>query len=99
MALLYINEYGRLATEGAGQSVMAGVEPSRAQTPVSIGAGSLQSAAFATNFVRIHTDSVCFLVFGANPTAVAQQGVRLAANQTEFFGVVPGHVVAVIGGV
>ncbi|MBP9714802.1 MAG: hypothetical protein KBD60_14140, partial [Sterolibacterium sp.] len=67
------------------------------QTPVVIGGGSLQSAAFngATRVVRLHTDAICSVAFGANPTATANTK-RMAANSTEYFGVEPGHKVAVI---
>ena len=97
MAKLYISEYVAMPKH-LGQLVMAGLEPAVAiQTPVVIGGGSLQSAAFnaETKFVRLHTDVICSVAFGTNPTATANSA-RLAANQTEFFGVNPGDKVAVI---
>ena len=96
MAVLYITEYQRLAA-AQGAQVAAGQEPSVAEQNVAIGAGSLASAAFnaRTNFVRLHSDAICSVAFGAAPTAVAT-AKRMAANQTEFFGVNPGQKVAVI---
>ena len=100
MALLYITEYSN-AAQSDGVPIQAGQEPALVyQTPVVIGAGSLQSALFnaGTRFVRVHADVICSVAFGISPTAVAQTQNRMAANQTEFFGVPPGgaHRLAVI---
>ena len=95
MAVLYISEYDNVATDNRGM-VQAGQEPAIATQTVAIGVAA-QSAAFnaRTRFVRIHTDAICSVAFGANPTATTSSA-RMAANQTEFFGVVPGHKVSVI---
>lgn len=98
MAKVYISEYSKIASDGSGTRLPAGKEPSIVeQTPVAIGAASVQSAAFdeETRFIRIHTDAICSIAFGSNPTATSNSK-RLAANQTEFFGVKPGDKVAVI---
>jgi hypothetical protein len=97
MAKLYISEYADLPVAN-GSRVAVGGEPAIAvQTPVAIGGASAQSAAFnaKTNWVRIHTDAICSIKFGSNPTATADDA-RLAANATEFFKVVAGQKVAVI---
>lgn len=92
MAKLYVTEYG-----GLDPALVAVAPPLVDQTPVVIGAGSLQSAAFdaATTLVRIHTDAICSIAFGTNPTATANSQ-RMAANSTEYFAVKFGHKVAVI---
>ena len=98
MAVLFITEYARLAIESQGIPVLVGLEPSRTQT-VAIWAGSLQATLNAgTKFLRLHTDAICHVKFGTNPTASATE-MRMAANQTEFFGVKGGELVAVIQGV
>jgi hypothetical protein len=96
MATLYIAEYAALAGTG-NYPVQSPFTPPIAEQTVAIGASSAQSAAFNknTNFVRLHTDAICSVAFGANPTATTSNA-RLAANQTEFFGVVPGQLVATI---
>lgn len=96
MAVLFISEYDNVARDNIGM-VQAGQEPAIATQTVAIGVGSVQSGAFSaqTKFVRIHTDAICSVKFGVNPTAAATDA-RLAANQTEFFGVRPGQKVAVI---
>jgi hypothetical protein len=96
MAKLYVTEYvcapGTLRT--ADQIPQ---EPGADQTPVVIGAGSLQSAAFAaaTTHVRIHTDVICSVAFGANPTATANNS-RMAAGTERLVAVRGGDKVAVI---
>jgi hypothetical protein len=49
---------------------------------------SRRSAAFnaKTTFVRLHTDAVCSIKFGTNPTASATTA-RMAAGQIEYHGV------------
>ncbi len=94
MAKLYVTEFGGMAP---GHIPVGIAPPLNDQTPVAIGGGSLQSSAFdfATVIVRIHSDAICSIAFGTNPTATANS-LRLAANQTEYFAVKSGHKVAVI---
>jgi hypothetical protein len=95
---IYISEYKVMAkTTGQKDDIAAAQEPSIATQTLSITGASLQSAAFndETRYVEIHTDAICSISFGVNPTATTSHK-RMAANQTQFFGVVPGHKVAVI---
>jgi len=104
VAKVYITEYAKGAKEFAddtsiaaaheGGSVAGGVTD---QTPITTTGASAQSAVFAltTHLVRIHTDGIISIQFGVNPTATVDIK-RLAANATEYFGVVPGHTLAVI---
>lgn len=97
MAFIYITEYVNAPPIQNGQMLAVGAEPAIAEQRVAIGGASASSAAFnaKTKFVRIHTDAICSIKFGASgsTTAVATEK-RMAANTTEFFGVVPGQVVA-----
>jgi hypothetical protein len=99
MAVLFVTEFARQARDASGYGMVVGEEPPAAQQTVAIGATSTQSAAFnaATRFVRLHADAVCSVEFGASPTATATSR-RLAANQTEYFGIPPNgtYKVAVI---
>lgn len=97
MATLYIAEHIDLQTDATGKLVLVGKEPVVAEQTVAIGGGSTPSAATRseTKFVRLHTDAICSIAIGANPTATAANR-RLAANQTEFFGITGGHKIAVI---
>lgn len=94
MAKLYVTEFGGA---GLAHSQTAQTPPIVEQNPVAIGATSAQSAAFdmATTVVRIHTDAICSIAFGTNPTASANT-MRLAADATEYFSVKGGTKVAVI---
>lgn len=104
MATLYVREYAGIGVTpnvsaiGPGfLATQAPYEPAAADQIVSISGSSTQSTVFGQNttMVRIHTDAICSIVFGSNPTATSSSA-RLAANQTEYFHVVPGHKVAVI---
>lgn len=97
MANLYISEYTTVVSVGGVAIAQAPMEPAPVEQVIPISGSSTQSAAFGgnTNYIRVNCDSVCSLLFGANPTAVTT-AKRLAANQTEFFGVQPGQKVAVI---
>jgi hypothetical protein len=86
---LYLTEFAEVAIGPAGRvDQVAQQPPLVADQTVSIGAGSLQSAAFnaKTRIVRVHADVVCSVLFGTNPTALATSA-RMAAGQTEYFGV------------
>lgn len=101
MAVLYITEYA-MPVVANGQGVQCGQEPALAIQQLAIGGASVLSAAFhaQTRFVRLHTDAICAVLFsnaaGADPTAAAGTSQRMAAGSTEYFGVNPGHKVAVI---
>jgi hypothetical protein len=97
MAVLDISEYRDMARDSRGHGVPTGVEPSQTLQQVSIGGTSTQSSALggSTRFVRLHADVACRVQIGSNPTASATS-MRLAAGATEFFGVIPGHKIAVV---
>jgi hypothetical protein len=99
MATLYITEYERIPI-GAGGSIAMGAEPAQASQTIAIGGASVQSNPFGptTIYIRAHTDAICSMAFGANPTATSVV-TRMAANQTEYFSVQSGHKVAVISNV
>lgn len=97
MAKVYISEYVTAPIGNNGQLLAAGAEPSSTTQNVAIGGTSTQSSAFGTTtkFIRVHTDAICSFAIGANPTATANSA-RLAANSTEYFGVTPGQIIAII---
>jgi hypothetical protein len=97
MSTLYIAEIAELGVDSHGASVVAPVMPPITEQTLSIGVGSVASAAFNghTRFVQIHTDAICSLAFGASPSATTSNQ-RLAANETRFYAVTRGDKVAVI---
>jgi hypothetical protein len=97
MAIVDISEYKELARDNAGTLIAAGKEPSTVNQQVPVTGASLQSQPLldTTRFVRVHTDTACRVEFGGSPVASASSK-RMAAGQTEFFGVTPGMRVAVI---
>ena len=101
MATIYISEYAGICSPGPEfNGMQAPAEPALAEQAVNISGSSTQSAAFnaQTRFIRCHTDSICSILFGVNPTAVTS-AKRMAASQTEYFGVVTGQKLAVISNV
>lgn len=96
MAVLYIAEFEKVATvQGVPTSIA--LQPPVAEQTVAIGVGSAASSAFnaATKFIRVHTDAICSIKVSTAPTATALLS-RMAAGQTEYFGVSPGTKIAVI---
>jgi len=95
MAFLYITEFAEIEIMAGGRIGQFAKQPPLAEQAIANGGGNTVSAAFNANtqFVRLHTDSICAIEFGTSPTAVAAGATgtaRLAANQTEYFGVPKG---------
>lgn len=102
MAKLYVTEFSKNAHMWAGGETISAPQADDnpayvEQVPVVIGAGNLVSAAFggATRLIRVHTDVICSIAIGSAPVADVNT-MRMAAGQTEYFGVKPGHKIAVI---
>jgi hypothetical protein len=112
MATLYITEYagtGFVVSNYGPFKVQAQApqEPPITTQIVSISGSATQSAAFSntvsqnnkqTYLIRVHCDSICSILIGANPTA-SVSSPRLVAGQTEYFSVIPGHAISVIANV
>lgn len=88
MATLYIAELSNTGVSNTTANLQIAAMPPIAEQTVAIAAGSAQSNAFngQTKYVRLHTDSICSVAFGANPTATATNA-RLAAGTTEYFAI------------
>jgi hypothetical protein len=89
---LYIAEFASLAIGPAGRVGQISAEPPLAEQVVDFSGGVAASNAFnaQTRIVRLHADSICAIEFGTNPTAIAAGSTgttRMAANQTEYYGV------------
>lgn len=88
MATLYVSEFSIPGNLVNIQSIGAVSQPSVNDQTVTF-TTTTQSAAFKnnTNVVRIHTDGICSIAFGTNPTATTTNA-RMTAGSTEYF-VVP----------
>jgi hypothetical protein len=95
---VYISEHEVMGAQHGGL-VQAVRQPPLAEQTVSVGGTSAQSSAFnaRTQVVRVHTDVICSIRFGVNPTATTT-AARMAAGQTEYFSVPMGaaYKIAVI---
>lgn len=89
MTVLYITEYADVRDN-------AGYEPATANQKLSF-TTTTQSNAFNadTKIIRVHTPSICSIEVGVNPTATTSSK-RMAAGQTEYFMVKPGHILAAV---
>lgn len=86
MATLYVTEYAAPAHIGGLFPVAK--EPEITTQAVAYTGTAAASSAFASNttLVRIHTDSICSILFGTAPTATTSKK-RMVAGQTEYFAV------------
>jgi len=89
-ANVYLAEYTDIRANAA-------LEPLTAQQKILTTGASQSFTAFGVNtqFIRIHTDNIMSFKIGAAPSA-ATTDARMAAGQTEYFKVRPGHILAVI---
>ncbi len=100
MAALYVAEYigvGGIANfPAAGAFVGATV----IEHTIAISGSSSPGSVFSVNtmLVRLHTDAICSIKFGAGTPVATIGTARMAANQTEYFTVPKGlsYRVAVI---
>jgi hypothetical protein len=92
MATLYLTEYG----SAGEQRTQVAQTPRVAMQTVAIGAEA-KSAAFkpSTRLIRVHVDAICSIVISSDPTATTSDS-RMAAGDTEYFGVNPGDKLSVI---
>lgn len=105
MPNLSITEYHELARDQSGYKIPAGQVPANTYQNITFTSTSVQSAAFSTadqrgtHLVRVISDTDARIAFGVDPTAIATGSsatTLLKAGAAEFFGVTPGHKVAVI---
>ena len=96
MAKLYVSEFSTLAQTGTGLGQVVSTPPLAEQ--VLSFSTSVTSVAFqsATKVVRVHTDAICSIAFGGSTIAATTGNMRLAAGQTEYYGVQGGGFIAVI---
>ena len=75
-----------------------GLRPTTVQMIALSGTTSTQSAAFGSQseYVRICSNAAVHILFGANPTATAND-IFLPADQPEIFKVSPGEKMAAFG--
>ncbi len=96
MANLHITEFSDVANIVSPIQIPQ-MPPVADQTPLAIGATSAASSAFnaSTRFVCLTPKADCHIQIGATPTATTSL-LPLTAGQVYYFGVTPGHKVAVI---
>ena len=101
MAKLYVTEFASpgVAHGGVVPVGNAGGWKENSSSPLAVTATSTVCVTFGTNttLVRLHTDSTCSVFITSNVTATATaNNARMIQNQTEYYAVQAGQVVAVI---
>ena len=97
MAKLLIAEFSTIGRESPGTVAQAASLPPVAEQAVTFNTTTQSSALSATTtLVRVMSDADCFIVVGANPTAVVTGAMKLIAGQAEYFGVKPGDKIAAV---
>lgn len=93
-----LTEFSRSANSSSGAQMQMAELPAVTSQTVAVGAESVQSAVFnaATTYVRVKALAACHITSGVNPTATTSM-LHLSAGAVEYFGVRPGHRLAVIG--
>jgi hypothetical protein len=88
MAVLYVAEFQFMGQVPSASGQMAQQAPLAEQTASIGGSSATLTNPFnaKTAFIRVHTDAICSIKVGASPTATTSTA-RMAANQTEYFGV------------
>lgn len=86
MATLYVTEFSTIGTSINAQAIQVARQAPVAEQTVAIGGSSTQSSAFNvnTNLIRLHTDAICSVSIGTNPTATAAK-MRMSADKEEYF--------------
>lgn len=95
MATVYISEF----TIGTDAGTQVARKPSITKQTVAITGATVQSSPFSgdTKLIRVHVDAICSVAISSVATAIATtSSMRMAADQTEYFEVSPGHCLAVI---
>ena len=99
MAHLHITEFSTQARDSTFGAPIIPVPqvPPVAEQAVAIAGSSAASAAFnaATTYICLTPKADCHVAFGGAPTATTSL-LPLTAGQAYYFGVTPGHKVAVI---
>jgi hypothetical protein len=96
VAKLYITEFTDIARNFNSGPMAAPAAPPVASQAVTF-TTTTQSAAFnvATKLIMVQADAICSVEIGADPTATVNS-MRMAAGETRFYGVTPGHKIAAV---
>ncbi len=91
MSELIVTGYEYKATDAKGREVEAGEEPATEVQNQTVGVAAVSFTAFnaRTRFVRLHAEAACHISFTGT---AAGEITKLAAGQTEFFGLPVGNI-------
>lgn len=97
MATVYITEFSESGFGQVARGLPIASLPAITTQTRTVSGTSAQSSAFnaKTKVIRVHTDAICSILVGADPTATTSN-MRLPADHTEYFAVQPGDKLAAI---
>lgn len=72
--------------------------PGTSQTVTFNGTSASTATAFTKSVVRLHATEACFIKIGLGSQTATTSHMFLPADTTEYFGIGPGYVIAVIEG-
>lgn len=96
MSEAYITEYPELQQDTLGRDMLVGKGRGLQNRATFTGTPGL-STTFAADMhiIRLHVNAACHIAFGTAPVATTNDA-KLAANQTEFFSIIPGDKISLI---
>ena len=98
MATISIEEFSEMARDVNGHVIPVGGQPSVTRQVLTF-TTTTESSAFnaATKFIRVVPSADCYVRFGAaTQTAITATDMLLKSGVIEYFGVVPGQVMAAV---
>ena len=89
MATLYITEYESLVVDPNNYPIQIPKEPHVATQAITISSSHAESSQFnaLTKFVRITTDTDCYVIFGDSSVQSTTSHPLLSANAVEYRGI------------
>jgi hypothetical protein len=86
MANLYVTEFSDVPI--ANGNIQIAQCPPISNTILSLSSQSTATGVVSANtrYVRIATDTNCFVVISSAPTSASTSGMRMVADQVEYFG-------------
>lgn len=92
MAVSYITEFVSQGVDLNGRQLPVAALPILRSTTIAIGATSASGSTLLNNtqLIRVNTDTTMSVTVSSGPTATTS-GMRMAANQTEYFNIPAGQ--------
>jgi hypothetical protein len=100
MPTLYITELANVGADTQACGVAAPRVPPLNEQTINLTGSSTPSAPWGPNtrYVMLNTDTACYLAWGPPTPVVPGPQQRMGANETRFYGVIAGQMLAAMAG-